>query len=131
MKDKILLGRVDNQPVYIYKHSWDCNWYWGFGYLGNNNWHFHMESLIDDSFQVDKLFESTKITQGQWWVIRDLFIQAYSLKKVAETFRHGGYQTKLEGVTDIIQDKELEVLMNSKLEIVLNKTWEYLEEILR
>jgi hypothetical protein len=130
MKEKIYLGRMDNQPIYITKHSWVCDWYWSFGYLGNENIHFHIESLLENRLYVDKIFIETKLTQGQWWIIKDLFIQCYRLAKVAETFRHGGYQTKLKGVTDIIESEELENLMNHKLEILLDKTWEYLEEIL-
>lgn len=131
MKARLLLGTKDDKFVYIYKHSWDCDWYWSFGYLGNMNKLYHIKSLIDNTFYIDKLFTETKITQAQWWIIRDLFIQAYSLKKTAEVFRYGGHQSKLIGITDIIQDKELENLMNEKLEILLNKTWEYLEEILK
>lgn len=55
MKDKILLGfagrnleiQNPNSAIYLSKHSWDCKWYWGFGYLGNNSCHWHMEGLIE------------------------------------------------------------------------------------
>ena len=145
---KILLGRINNENIYLSKHTWDCGWYWGFGYVGNSNCHFHIDSLINErdyggnfpSPDVNKVFENPEFTQNQWWVIRDLFVQAYALKQAAEVFRHGGYQTSKKGITDILKDTNvIEVIddalqtqmlaqdfLNKKLEIVLDTVWQYM-----
>lgn len=125
-KDKILLGRIDNEPIYLYKHRWDCGWYWGMGYIGNRNLHYHIESLITGEYEVDKIFQETKLTQTQWWIIRDLFIQAYTLKKAAEVYRYGGHQTSLVGITDKIKNSDKVDILNNDLEIILDTIWEYL-----
>ena len=99
---KVYLGKTkDGDACYLTQHKWDCGWYWAFGYIGNSQWHGHISSMIDhpdkydpDWTDVTTHFKSTWITQKQWWIIRDLFIQAYALKKAAETYKYGGHQTE-------------------------------------
>lgn len=131
--DKIYLGKIEGYGnIYLFKHSWDCGWYWSIGYLGNDNCHFHMKNLIKDSEDnVHKAFTKTSITQKQWYVICDLFTQAYALKKTAETYRHGGHISSLIGVTNCIQNKEMEIKINSDLSKLLDVTWNYLLEELK
>lgn len=35
-KSRVFLGtsKKTNERIYLEKPSFDCNWYWGFGYLG-------------------------------------------------------------------------------------------------
>ena len=136
MKTKIFLGKTSkefNMPdenLYLYKHSWDCGWYWGFGYIGNENLHMHIPSLIESPIHdVNVIFNKTKITQSEWWVIRDLFIQAYALKKVAEVYRYGGHQTTKPGIVDILKNSEKADMLNNDLELVLDKVWSFLLDI--
>ena len=55
MSEKIFLGTVrdgiegmiiSGEKLYIEKHSFDCGWYWGFGYIGNKNIHTHFSELL-------------------------------------------------------------------------------------
>jgi hypothetical protein len=130
----IILGRVkqgagtyaDGQTLVIHKHSWDCGWYWGFGYIGNAQCHFHFDTLIG-RHKVKDLFEHTLISDSDWWVIRDLYKQAYALKEAAATYQHGGHLTHRAGVTDIIKDKEVADRLNKDLGTILDKAWAYLQ----
>ena len=70
------------------------------------------------------LFESTNITDEEWWVIRDLFVQAYALRKAAEVYRYGGHQTTVHGVTDIIKNEERAAQINADLAKVLDTVWD-------
>lgn len=124
--DKIYVGKIDTSRIYLYKHKWDCNWYWSLGYLGNDNLHFHLESLLQNETNVNVIFNETKLSQDQWWIIRDLFIQAYALKKCAEVYQYGGHQTTEKGITDIIKNKDKADAINKDLEIVLNTVWNYI-----
>lgn len=50
-KTLIKLGRTKGQrpeSIYLYDFSWDCNWYWGGGYLGNRDCHFHFDGAFLD-----------------------------------------------------------------------------------
>ena len=137
--DKIILGKVKEdykkyqvagEIIYLSKHSWDCGWYWGFGYIGNERLHTHFDSeFLGEETDIRNIFETTDIRQDEWWILRDLFVQAYSLRKCAETYRHGGHQTTTKGITDIIQSKVMEKKINADLKIVLDKIWSILESI--
>ena len=128
MKDKVYLGNTTEYgKLYLSKHSWDCGWYWGFGYIGNSRLHMHIDSLINGEYDVNKIFDgSTGITQDQWWIIRDLFRQAYALKAAAEVYQYGGHQTTKPGMTDCIKNLEMAAQINKDLETVLNKVWDFL-----
>lgn len=138
--NKILLGILrkdagtcgDGEAVYLTKHSWDCGWYWSFGYLGNSNCHFHFDSLlhIKDGkggikYEPKDLFLDTKIGAKDWWIMRDLFVQAYALKNCSEVYRYGGHQTSVPGTTDVIMDKEMVRRINTDLEKVLDTLWNH------
>jgi hypothetical protein len=137
MTTKIFLGRtasnfeeMPDEPLYIDKHSFDCGWYWGFGYIGNKNLHMHIESLIKSkTYEASKIFKTTKITDSEWWVIRDLFMQAYALKEAAAVYRHGGHQTTKAGVTDVIKNPDMADKLNADLKTVLGTVWNLLLEI--
>ena len=128
---RIYLGRdLDNETVYLSKHSWDCKWYWGFGYVGNNSCHYHIDSLFNET-NINKIFTTTKLTQDNWWVVGDLFIQAYTLKKCAETYRHGGHWTEQAFKVADIRDEEMCTRLNKDLETILDSIWEYIEEAVK
>lgn len=140
-RQKIRLGRLkpdagtsiaDGEVVYLEKHRWDCGWYWAFGYLGNRNCHFHFDSLlyIKDGnggvkYEASDLFSETPITDKDWWELRDLFVQAYALRKAAEVYRYGGHQTSRPGVADLIRSEEMEARLNKDLEKVLDTLWDF------
>lgn len=134
--NKVYLGQLTdkttygNEKIWLTKHTWDCGWYWGFGYIGNKDLHFHIESLITapNPCLASELFFETKLTDVQWWVIRDLFMQAYALKRAAEVYRYGGHQTSAPGITDILKNPEKTAQLNADLEIVLDKVWEYIND---
>ena len=87
----------------------------------------HIDSLIGAEYNICNIFDKgSPITQDQWWVIRDLFKQAYALKEAAEVYQYGGHQTTAPGITDCIKNLEMAAQINKDLEIVLNKVWDFL-----
>lgn len=136
MSDTIYLGVLKQgasdhggESIRITKHQWDCGWYWSFGYLGNRNLHFHFESFLKTQAKTaSELFESTTICDSDWWVIRDLFVQAYALQAAAEVYRHGGHQTSRPGITDMIKNLDMAATLNKDLEKVLDAVWAFLGE---
>lgn len=132
-EERIYLGRIAGSGgTYLTKHTWDCGWYWGFGYLGNKNCHFHINSLINHPKEycanwhnVSHQFAETWITQRQWWIIRDLFIQAYALQKAAETYRYGGHQTQ-DAAPYRITDADMAKTLNEHLGKLLDNIWQLL-----
>ena len=107
--EKIFLGtNIDNKRIYLSAPSWDCGWYWGFGYLGNTTCHYHVDGLKTiRKYNVEKkvhecefvnLFDGFKrhfrtfIVEDDkdLWELCDLFETFYTLRKSAELF-HRGY----------------------------------------
>lgn len=144
MGEKIYLGKVKDdwghyvsgEKLWIDKHTWDCDWYWGFGYIGNGHLHTHFDNVflshedgLGDVYDVKKIFEQNKtapnIDQNTWWTLRDLFIQAYALQKAAEVYRYGGHQTHNTD-TQIIKDEKMCLRINADLEVILDKIWDIL-----
>ena len=127
MKDKVYLGNTTEYgKLYLSKHLWECRWYWDFGYIGNNSCHMHIDSLIRED-SINNIFDKgTPITQDQWWIIRDLFTQAYALQKAAEVYQYGGHQTSKPRITDCIKNLEMAARINKDLETVLDKVWDFL-----
>lgn len=122
---EIYLGKSTFGATYLTKHTWDCGWYWGMGYVGNINCHYHIKEMLKE-LDVSKAFTSTSITQNQWYVICDLFKQAYALKAVAGVYRYGSHITNLAGVTDCLKDSSKEAAINKDLEKLLDVTWDYI-----
>jgi len=37
------------EAVYLYDFSWNCDWYWGGGYIGNSRFHTHFDNCFLES----------------------------------------------------------------------------------
>jgi len=130
--DKIKIGYLicedHREPIYLSKHSWDCGWYWGFGYLGNKNLHFHMRDVIPNQSNANKLVfedigEVELLEKYNGWKLMELFAEAYILKDYAEMFYTG---TAGIGEGFIKQNKEEAARVNKDLAKLLENIWDYL-----
>lgn len=129
-KNIYLLGRDEEGTNYwLEEPSWDCGWYWGFGYIEtytNNrspensrdiSSHSHFDSMFmrgpqcaRDEFK--KFFKETPLTDSEIWELCDYMKTFYTLKSVAELFKHGySWQTEKAKI-DELQNKEQEDLVN-------------------
>lgn len=137
--EKIYLGKRNNCNVYISKPSWDCNWYWGFGYLGNSCRLYHVDGLKYDikHYRDNNNKPRTETTRcilfdgfknhfdGDSFIIKDdkdlwklceLFETFYQLRETAELFIRGGMNViENNPLKDIIQNKEISNNINENL----------------
>ncbi len=134
--EKIKIGHFDGEvTIYLEKHSWDCGWYWGFGYLGNKNRHFHMHSMIPvKSSETHIAFETLgeeselKLLPGiDGWKLMELFSRAYILKEYAE-MRYTG-SAHITSTEPNVKNKEEAKKVNKELGELLDYTWNWLEEV--
>lgn len=99
-KNAFFLGRreKDNAKVYLEAGSWDCDWYWGFGYLEVYNKpktdtkeHYHFDSLLKEFGigGIEKHFKSFVLAEKDMWVLADLMDSFYKLKEAAEFYYLG------------------------------------------
>ena len=136
-REQLYLGKVRQdfkedfiagKRIYLSKHSWDCQWYWGFGYIGNTNLHTHFKSsfLTGEAYDIGKVFEETKLTQHNWWTILELFQTAYHLREAYEVYYRGGSHISNNPLRSKLQDRELATRIAKDLGEVLEKLWLYI-----
>jgi|GEM_PF-2331276 len=128
---KILLGYNDNQPIYLSPPSWDCGWYWGFGYLGNKNCHYHIDGLSKDKNLYDAFIEhfddTLTVRKSDLWTLVELFSTFYSLKKTCEVLGRGGSHYTSNPCKDLIINTDEVTRINN---IVLPQVFEEIYKIL-
>lgn len=147
---KIYLGKNGDGEsrgrIYLSPPSWDCNWYWGFGYLGNNHCHYHVSGLktiekynfeakVHTTENVN-LFDGFKRQFGDTfivkedkdiWTLTELFETFYHLKETAEVLGRGGSYQTTNPIADLIKNTEEVSRIN---EIVLPHLFDEIYKIL-
>ena len=151
-KEKLFFGlrNEDNTRIYLSAPSWDCDWYWGFGYLGNKNEHYHLSSYanqtkcITDSegkFSVftekrnknmyDCLLEDYTLNPriySNLWTFCELSQTAYALKESAEVLQRGGSNYSTNPVKEIIKNPEEVARINN---VVLPAIFDHVYSLLK
>jgi hypothetical protein len=98
-----LLGKnSDGKKVWLEAPSWDCSWYWGFGYIKQPGSHSHFSGLVGkqeyydhekqawlQSDYIHNVYDSPQLIEtcfsyNEGWKLAELFKQFYLLKEVAE-----------------------------------------------
>lgn len=93
---KFYLGTVGNERIYLYVPSWECDWYWGFGYLGNRNCHYHLngigkyENINFHDAMLKHFGESLVLKDTALWQFCEIVLTIYTLKEAAEVLGRGG-----------------------------------------
>ena len=117
------LGKVDGENIYLSAPSWDCEWYWGFGYLGNARCHYHLDGIGKNEninfrdallkhFDGDNhIFQHDSLT----WTFCELVLTAYSLKQGAELYGRGGSHMTTNPLSEMIQNHDEVKRINTQL----------------
>jgi len=131
------------KKVWLEEPSWDCKWYWGFGYIERytNNQHPEKARNITShshwNYEIVKhgihhineninAFQSTTLTDSESWELADLMQSFYTLQKTAAIFHQGN--SHLSSCKEInLIDKELENNINKN---ILPKIFKRIDDIL-
>ena len=142
---KIFIGERDGKKIYLSAPRWDCGWYWGFGYLGNENCHYPVDGLTKhESYDFDKnvwKYEFTNLYDGfkkhfgnslivrdsQLWKLAELFKTFYTLRETAEVLGRGGSHYTSNPCENVIKNPEEVKRIN---EVVLPAIFEAIYKIL-
>ena len=118
---RVFLGKSKKykEPIYLYTPTFDCDWYWGFGYLGNNNCHYHLsnyqQELASDIARNINMFNALKQdyelcptlqVDTNLWTFCELFKTAYALAEVAQIYNRGGSHYSNNPCKALIKNKE-------------------------
>lgn len=128
-----LLGQDANGTNYwLEEPSWDCGWYYGFGFVESYthnarpdlardiNSHQHFDSLFLNGPKCSKdmfkeFFVETPLSDDEIWELVDYMKTFYTLKSVAELFKHGySWQTSKAKIDQLQSDEQNDLV---------NKVW--------
>ena len=121
-KDIYLLGRdVHGTNYWLEKASWDCGWYWGFGYVETytnnripgkskdisshqhfNGLFFNLNKLSYDVFK--EFFVETPLSNDEIWELLELMRSFYTAREYADMLHVGGSHFTTNPCKEIIQD---------------------------
>lgn len=99
---RFLLGVKDNKKYYLVAPTWDCGWYWGFGYIQTYNrrktdidTHTHFDSLFfktgKNGYDAFKdFFDEIVLNNEELWKLVEIMKTIYTLKETAEVLGRGG-----------------------------------------
>lgn len=142
-KINYLLGTdKDGIKYYLESPSWDCGWYWGFGYIetftNNRNpersrdiqSHSHADNFMSEYFiewnGSEPILNKTTFTEKEGWELSELFERFYFLRNSAEVWGKGNCH-----ITDskVIMDKKPELVKEIN-DILIPKVTKRILEIL-
>lgn len=122
-KDCYLLGQDKyNDYIWLEAASWNCSWYWGFGYIEvytnqlkpniarDITSHSHWSGLVgkqDDGKYLHHINEYLKVsvlTDSESWRLSDLMQSFYTLKESAELLGRGGSHLSSSGNLEILKN---------------------------
>ena len=134
-KKKIYLLGADAEGTkyWLEAPSWDCGWYWGFGYVEtytNNNYpnrsrdinsHQHFDDLFLNNpkacaFDVFKeFFKETTLSEKEIWLLVDYMYSFYKLKDTARILGKGYSHMTERAKLSEVQNTEMAKEINEKM----------------
>lgn len=136
-KDVYLLGRNERgELLWLEAPKWDCDWYWGFGYVevytgkggkgrvspskaSDISSHSHFNGLVDFMTEGNKYIahlnespriKETVLSDSESWEICDLMKSFYTLAAAAAIFHTGGSHLSTSAVS--LKSREAEDYIN-------------------
>jgi hypothetical protein len=103
--------KEDGKRLYLAAPTWDCGWYWSFGYLKATGEHYHLRNCNinwKDGLERDYNL-NVKLRGDNLWKFYELAKTAYGLRDAAIILGQGG--SFLSAITE-----------NPLLEVITNKT---------
>lgn len=110
----VLLLSDDKYNYYLEPPSWNCNWYWGWGYLSGypkdkpiipkyQVSHTHLKGLSLEQFD-EQLIEKYKKHK---WILLELIKTFYVLRDFSDFTNSGGRHITANPLENLLKDEEL------------------------
>ena len=130
---KIFLGYANNDKrvsnrIYLDPPSFDCGWYWGFGYLGNANCHYQINGLDKNINLYDAINnhfgDSLRVNESDKWTFAELMQTFYKLKEYAGLLHTGGSHLTSNPLKDNLKNsKEFERINTDLMPKLFNEIY--------
>lgn len=142
-KKNWLLGTDQNgRKLFLVAPSWDCGWYWGFGYVEtytNNSHperskdiasHNHFDSLFGTNCNLydgfKRIIKDSTLSDNELWKLCDYMRTFYCLQETAEVLGRGYSHYTEKAKLDIIKDEAYAERINK---VVLPELFKHIEEL--
>lgn len=131
---RVFLGTsIEGQRIYLAPPSWDCNWYWGWGYIGNSNLHYHLRSLFKDTNMRDGIkahFKTFAVNNDKdLWTFCELVRTFYHLRETSDVLTRGGSHYARNPCQELIKDTDYAKHINTVLiPAIFAETYKLFEE---
>lgn len=144
-KDIYLLGKDENGVKYwLEEATWDCDWYWGGGYVETytNNDYPHLAKDINSHQHFDGLcfkgnkngydafkefFVETPFTDKEIWKICELMKVFYIAREYSDMIHRGGAHYTVNPASEIIKnDAEYERINKIVIPAIMQNLYEIL-----
>lgn len=142
-KKNYLLGTDENgRKLFLVAPSWNCGWYWGFGYIEtytNNSHpersrdiasHNHFDSLFGNNCNLydgfKRIIKDSTLSDSELWQLCDYMKTFYCLRETADIlgFGHSYYAEKAK--LDIVKDEAYAERINK---VVLPELFKHIEDL--
>ena len=119
---------TDGLKIYLKKPSWDCGWYWGFGYLVGYNAKgkptLHMQTHFDTMFltpsngiwgveRFKQYFKTIGLPEPSLWKLCDYMKSFYALQDAAEVLFRGN--SNITSRVETIANTSLSATINHEI----------------
>lgn len=147
-KDVYLLGMdADGTYYWLQAATWDCDWYWGGGYVecftNNKNpaaakditYHSHFDSLIFNDPRkncldtIKQLFVETPFTDDELFKILELMKSFYTARAYSDMIHMGGSHFTANPAKDVIRnDEEYKRINEVVIPAIMQELYRIMEE---
>lgn len=116
-KQYYLLGVRNKEKVFLEAATWDCDWYWGIGYVetfSNNTTpeksrditsHTHFNWLFKSWKDYLQFFDETPYTESELWKIYEIMESLYTARKYSDMLHIGGSHITSNPAADTIKNE--------------------------
>lgn len=122
-RNYFLIGTDGTDNYYLEEASFDCDWYWGGGYVetfsNKSNpkkskditSHNHFDNLIfnvgvDGYTAFKKFFKDSPLEDSEIWTLLELMKTFYTMRTYSDTLYRGGSHYTSNKLSDTIKNKE-------------------------
>lgn len=116
-----LLGKgIDGDKYYLQKATFNCDWYWGGGYIDTFNrtktdisTHTHYDSGDINGYKFanydafNKAFEITTLTEKETWRFHELMRTFYTARKAMDMSHRGSSHITNNPLTELIKNDDV------------------------
>lgn len=140
-KTYYLLGKKDGEKVWLEEGHFDCDWYWGIGYVEtfnkrytDINMHTHFDTLFFNGNKCcydlfNEYFDETTLDKDEIWKVLEYMKSIYTMREYSDLLHIGGAHITTNAFKDDIKnDDEYERINKKIIPMLLNEVYKIIGE---